>query len=531
MISSLLFLIALESAELKSIVLLGSDCKDYRITAPSSCVVTEGFIFPKLTEQLEANIAWGSEIDRELVLDIRKEIIRTYKRFGRPIVIVEIPPQSLSNGIIHYQVIEGLLGEVQVKGNCWFADRLFQRAIHLTPGCPIDEYKLLNDVALLNRSPFHRTDVVYTPGECQGYTNIELINRDRFPLRVYAGGDNTGTRQIDRVRLFTGFDCGYAFGLDQTFSYQYTASPNFSEFQSHTFHYFGVLPWNHVFLFFGGLAFVKPPNGSFVRSDGKSGQASVRYEIPIPSLYEGWLHEIHLGFDGKSTNNNLVFLGSGEPAILKNTANLSQFVLGYDIGWKNRTNIFSLSVLCFYSPGRMLPNEEDADLAVFRTGAKNQYLYGKAALSYQYIYTNFFSLWFEGRFQKSSRPLLASEQISIGGYDTVRGFDERLYNGDNGVIGNFEIQTLEYPIIGIFKPRCPDKVMGYWFFDCGFAELMEDVLGEPRRAFLSSTGPGMKYRIGEWFSARAAWGFKLHNVKSLGDTSLGKLHAGLILSF
>jgi len=531
--STLFFLLttfSLQAANLKGVVLLSPESKIYPSSSISG-VVTEGFEFPKLSAQLEQDLCWDQPIDKNLVIETQKKIIRAYQKVGRPVVIVEIPPQNLTSGVLQFRIIEGILGEIKSTGSCWYSNNLFKKSIHLTPGCPINEHQLLNDIALLNRSPFHRTEVLYTPGQCEGYTNIELINRDRFPLRVYAGVDNTGTRQIDRVRLFSGFDCGYAFGLDHTLSYQYCASPNFSEFQSHTFRYFATLPWGHILFLYGGFSTVRPHIDLF-HTEGKSGQASLRYEIPLPSLFESWLQEIQLGFDGKSTNNNLNFAGSGDLVVLNDTANLSQFLLGYNTGWKSLKHLFSLNVQFFYSPGPMLANEEDEDLAVFRVGAKNQYLYGKAATSYQFTYPRIFSLWVQGRFQKSSRPLLASEQISIGGYDTVRGFDERLYNGDNGVIGNFEFQSPEIALIETFRNRCvKDRFMALVFFDCGYADLIERIVDEPKQAFLSSVGAGVRYRVGDWFSARLDWGFKLHNVTSLHDTSLGKIHGGLILSY
>lgn len=491
----------------------------------------EGIYYSKVSEILEKEIGWEEPLNRDLVLDTQKKIILAFRKAGHPIVKVSVPPQNLGCGVLKFEIIEGLLGEVKSTGNRWFSNRIFKKGIHLVEGCPIDENQLLNDVALLNRSPFHRTDVVYSQGECEGYTNVELVNRDRFPLRVYAGGDNTGTRQIERERLFTGFDWGWAFGLDHVLSYQYCASPGFSKFQSHTFRYLAPLPWGHVLLLFGGFSTVRP-HIPYFKNEGKSGQASLRYEIPMPSLFENWLQEVQIGFDGKSTNNNLTFSGSGDLAILKQTANLSQFVIGYDIGWEKARHLWSLNLLFFYSPGPMLANEKDADLQEFRAGAQNQYLYGKAYTTYAYTYPKIFSLWLMGRFQKSSRPLLPSEQLSIGGYDTVRGFDELLYNGDNGVIGNIEFRSPEISILrlcGVRKVR--DRFTSHVFFDCGYADLITEVPDEPRQAYLSSAGAGIKYGIETWFSARLDWGFKIHNVPSLGDTSLGKLHVGVIVSY
>jgi hemolysin activation/secretion protein len=517
---------------LQGIVLLGPENSVYHLGL--SChhgLTIEGLCLPMPKEKLEEIFPWDAPLDKESIGEVQKNLILSYQKAGRSVVVVEIPPQDLTAGVLQLRVIEGKLGEVVSKGNRWYGDRVYTRGIHLERGEPIDEKKLLDNVALLNRSPFHRTQVIYSPGSSEGTANIELYNRDRFPLRIYAGGDNTGTREIDRARFWAGFDWGCAYLLDQVFSYQYCASPNFSEFQSHTFRYTATLPWGHILFLYGGFSTVNPKIPEF-ESDGVSGQGSLRYQIPIPTLYENWLMDLILGFDGKSANNNLNFLGAGDIFILKQTANLSQLVFGYDIGWQVPKHRWDLSFLAFYSPGRMLPNEQDAKLQEFRTGARNQYLYAKATSTYQYTIPEWFSLYFQGRAQKSSRPLLPSEQFSIGGYDTVRGFDERLFNGDDGVIGNGEIRTAEYPLLGLYrKGRIEDRISGHLFFDCGYAHLIESIVDEPRNAYLSSIGAGMRYSIGEWLSFRLDWGFKIHNAPVLADTSLGKLHLGLLVGY
>src|SRR5579872_1909969 len=115
----LITITTLQGTQLKGIVLLSPEVKPHRI-ASSWGVLTEGFEFPKLSRELERKISWGADINKELIVDIQKEIIRTYQKLGRPIVLVEIPPQDLSTGIIQYQIIEGRLGDIEVSGNCWF---------------------------------------------------------------------------------------------------------------------------------------------------------------------------------------------------------------------------------------------------------------------------------------------------------------------------------------------------------------------------------------------------------------------------
>jgi hemolysin activation/secretion protein len=479
---------------------------------------------------------FGKPLTVDLVKQVQREVILFYRDQGRPVVIVEIPPQNLTSGVLQLRVKEASVGEVVVQGNRWYGDRLLRNQIRLDYGDPVDSNRLLDDIAWLNRNPFRKSEAVFTPGQYEGTTNIELVTKDRFPLRTYVGGDNTGQQISNTTRLWAGFDWGYAFMFDQVLSYQYSCSPDFKEFQSHTVHYTAPLPWRHFLVIYGGISWTKPEIENF-NSEGQNAQGSLRYEIPLKPFFNHWLQELELGFDIKTTNNILSFIGTSDlltaEQILQNQRiNISQLVLGYDIGWEVPNHKIGINAECFYSPGEILANQTEADFNQFRPFANNQYLYAFLETYYQTYIPLDFSLFFMGRFQKSSRPLIVTEQIAIGGYDTVRGYDELLFLGDNGVIGNFEWRTPETPLIGYFcNRRANDLLYFLLFYDVAYAELITPILDEPRRAFMMSTGPGMRYQIGTYFSARIDYGFKLQTVKHLGDTSMGKLHVGMLLSF
>ncbi len=57
---------------------------------------------------------------------------------------------------------------------------------------------------MLNANPYRSVDVVYAPGEADNTTDIILQTADRFPMRVSAGYDNAGVRQLGRDRFFRG---------------------------------------------------------------------------------------------------------------------------------------------------------------------------------------------------------------------------------------------------------------------------------------------------------------------------------------
>lgn len=525
---------------MRGLILLGPQA-DVKVSSLRNFegVAAECLELPGDLQSLEEAIAplyFGRPLTVELVREVQKQVVLYYRDQGRPVVLVEIPPQMLTSGVLQLRVIEASLGDVVLQGNRWYGDKLLRKQIRMAEGDPIDSNHLLDDIAWLNRNPFRQSEAIFTPGRFEGTTDIELITKDRFPLRTYVGGDNTGSQISDTTRFWAGFDWGYAFMFDQVLSYQYSCSPDFKEFQSHTVHYTAPLPWRHFLVIYGGISWTKPDIQHF-HSEGQNAQGSLRYEIPLKPFFNHWLQELELGFDIKSTNNILSFIGTSdlltaEQIIQDQRINISQLVLGYDIGWDTPNHKVGINAECFYSPGEILANQTEEDFNAFCPDATNQYLYARLETYYKTYLPLDFSLFFCGRFQKSSRPLIATEQISIGGYDTVRGYDERLFLGDNGVIGNFEWRTPETPLIDLYCHRkANDQLYFLLFFDVAYAELITPILDEARRAFMMSTGPGMRYQISTYFSARVDYGFKLQTVKHLGDTSVGKLHVGLLMSF
>ncbi len=523
---------------------LGPPLKGIKLLGPYACIQSIGLktisgieldelAIPGSLCDLEKSfipIYFGEPLSMELIKKIQKQLVLYYRDQGRPVVLVEIPPQDLTWGVLQLRVIEGKLGEIASKGNCWFRDEVLTRQIRLQEGGSIDSRCLTEDLAWLNRSPFHRTEAIFTPGKGEGRTDLELVTHDRFPLRAYAGADNTGARVSERTRIWAGFDWGFAFKTDQILSYQYSCAPDLSQFQSHTVHYTAPLPWRHILILYGGYATTHPKISHF-RSEGKSAQGSLRYEIPLKPFFNHWLQELQLGCDVKYTNNNLSFTGTGDIFLLGNQLNISQIVLGYTLGWEIPIHKFQLNALAFYAPGRILPHQSDAAFNASRAGAQNQYLYARLQTAYTYTMPRGFELYLQGRFQKSSRPLVPSEQFSIGGYDTVRGYDERLFQGDNGVVANVEWSTPSTRFLGIVRdPRIQDSLYFLLFYDLGYAENITPIQDEDRRAFMMSAGAGLRYDVSTHFSSRIDWGFKLHTVSSLHDYSIGKLHLGVMLS-
>lgn len=469
----------------------------------------------------------GKPLTQRRLKELKQCLLEYFKARRMPVVAIQVPEQDITQGVVQLLVIQGKLGKVTAVGNCYTSSCRLENYIRLQPGDDIDENIIIADLSFMNRNPFRRTDAVYTPGAFPGTTNIELLTEDRRPFRLYVGAENTGVKATDELRLLAGFNWGNVFGFDHVFSYQYTASPDFHKFQAHTIQYSAPLPSRHILVVFGGVSFVHPKVTKGIRSHGYGVQGSLRYDIPLKPT-QHYLHELSLGFDFKRTNNTVEF--SEGPIIFGSNVNLTQLVIGYNAAWERLSTKTSLDGEIFWSPGKWLSDQSNKDFQTLRTYAKNNYIYGKLGLTHNIKVFNGYSLSILGRGQVSSRNLLPSEEFGLGGYDSVRGYDEREENADNAILLSGELKTPVLHVLNRVNCKYKDELQLLVFVDYGLGGSHRRTPGEAASQYLIGAGPGMRYMITPYLSARLDWGIKLHKKKSLGHAN-SRIHFAVVGSF
>lgn len=467
----------------------------------------------------------GKEMATENLLDIKKEILSFFAEHNHPLIAVEIPEQSVTNGTVQLIVIEPILDQVQVTGNRWFSSKSIENAVGLKLGCKVPEKMIMNRLAWLNMNPFLHGDAFYSPGSDNGTTSLNIATRDRFPLRTYAGADNTGSESTGNERWFAGFNA--SLGLNTLLSYQFTSSFIFPAFESHLAHFTFFLPWRHELVLYGTYATIHPDIQDF-KSHGKDVQGSFRYLAPIGDLFRPFLHEISFGFDYKLYNNALFFLSDVKevfPITSKNAA-ISQFYLGYKLDDIFSSHHTSFRIEILFSPAYWLPNQSNDDYNQLRRGAKNRYLYGRLAAGDIIELPRKFEFAALVRLQGTTDPLLPSEQFGLGGSDTVRGYLERVFLADAAVCANGEFRS---PPLSLFS-KAKNELRFIAFADFARGWNLQNSSDEGKNATLLGVGPGLRYNIIPYFTARLDYGFNLHSVE-FDPNRFGRLHFSAILSY
>lgn len=108
-----------------------------------------------------------------------------------------------------------------------------------------------------------------------------------------------------------------------------------------------------------------------------------------------------------------------------------------------------------------------------------------------------------GNLQLSNNALFSSEQLSIGGYSSVRGYTQDQILTDNGLIISTEIRI---PILEYKKIQGVLQIIP--FFDYGVGWNSSDNL-DPDPQHLAGIGVGLQWRQSDVFSARLDYGIPL----------------------
>jgi hemolysin activation/secretion protein len=477
----------------------------------------------------------GQKLTRGDLNKMVSDIILYYRNHDRPVVDVIVPQQEITNGVVQLVLLEARVGTVTVTGNRWFSSEELRSDLRVRTGDTISGMRLQSDLDWVNQNPFHSSDLVYQPGKALGETDIVLKTQDRFPVRFYGGYEDNGNAATGFDRYSVGFNWGDAFelGLGQQLNYQYTTSGS-SSLQAQAASYIIPLPWRHTLTFFGSYATTQGTIPPLINLTGTSYQVSGRYGIPLPTLTKSdWglnlKESFSFGFDYKYNNNSLLFTNVPAGATL---VDVDQFVVGYDGALHDPYGETTLNETLYLSPGNMMGgNNTNAAFNASHTGATANYIYDTMSAQRITKLPYDFSLLLRGVLQLSDSNLTPSEQMGFGGYDSVRGYDDREVNTDEGFTFTTELRTPPVSLGEFFGcHQIHDQLQFLGFWDYGAANNYNLLPGEPSQIPLSAVGGGLRYSVNTYLSVRFDYGFQLLNT-GLDNDHGGRGDVGVVVSY
>ena len=483
----------------------------------------------------------GQPLTTELVNRVAGDIQAYVRRQDRLVVDTLIPTQDISTGELRMVVIIGKYKQLQFKGNRWFSRELLEARLGVKPGDEVRLSTLEEAINWTNANPFRRVQVLVNnlpaePGQADLIVNVQ----ERLPVRFAAAYDNTGNEVIGINHYTASLQFGNLWGLDHQGSYQFTTTDQTHVYQAHSADYRVPLPWRHYLQFTGAYSEVHPTFGGSQNNDfsltGESLLANVRYIAPVE--HGAYSMEFSAGVDFKETNNNLEYTGYGTVRATKN--DIFQLNLASTIVHRDSRGAWVFGANLSLSPGNLNSRNSDDAFGIARPRGDSLedyriigYTYtvdssGNVVMtpSYQGIgqsryavgtlvvqrMTNLpagYQLVFRGQLQKASANLLSTEQLSIGGQGTVRGYDERIVSGDEGLVLNQELQGPVWNSVLRSRGRnfgtMQSRLVAFW----DYGKVWEKHTVSRGLDPLMSAGLGLRCSVGNNFNLIADYGWQL----------------------
>ncbi len=468
----------------------------------------------------------GKPASMALFADLGKEIVSAWRDSDYPLVDVYFPEQNITEGKIQIVVREALLGEKAVNGAVFSKESYLLEQTRVESGGRINARILEADIDWLNENPSRHVNLVYERGDEDGTTDVVLEVDEDKQLKAYAGFANTGLSQTGENEFSFGFSVGNPFEQEQAIGYNFTTDQDWEYLYAHSIFYQAFLPWRHTFGILGAYVESTAQGLAPLGIEGVSQQWTGQYRIPLgrPDFNRRWQHYFSFAFDYKSTDSDLLFGGSG---FFGTEVAIGQFRGGYEFSVPDKLGYTRVAAELVYSPGNLYGSNNDLSFDTARMGSTSDYFYGYAELDRIFSLPGGFRLVVDARAQATGDRLVSTELILGGGYNTVRGFDESIIQGDSGVLGSVELVTPDLPVCRKYD----GKWTGIAFYDFGAFSISNPIVSESSPS-LQSVGLGLNLSMGERGYARAAYGWALehHGVDPAFVTD-GKFHFGLTITY
>ena len=415
---------------------------------------------------------------------------RAYRKRGFTAVQVTLPQQKLVQGVVRFKVIEVHIKSITVQGN-EHHDYANVRASQprLKEGESPNSHEIVAGLRVANENPSKQTTVWLKTGEKVGDVDATIKIVDEKPWKVFASGDNTGNRTTGIYRVGFGAQHSNLFNLDHVFTFQALTSPE----KADDVKIFGAS--YHVPLYTAGdsidviAGYSNVNSGTLQNLFNVSGSGTIvllRYNYFLPRIGEIYEHKLAFGMDYKEFRNDVTTVGtttSVVPNITVHPASLTYFGT-----WRFPSAEVAFNAGYF----RNIPGGSEGastDFQEVRTGASDTYhlfRYGVSALK---AFANDIRLRAGFYGQETPDALVPGELFGLGGFNSVRGFNEREISNDRGYQGTLEVYTPDFGSV-FHLPDVHTRLLA--FYDFGEVSRNNPLPGELQNEFISSTGFGLR---------------------------------------
>lgn len=438
----------------------------------------------------------GREITFAELLQARSAVTQLYIDQGYITSGAFIPPQTIEDGVVTIQVIEGSLEAINVTGTRRLNPGYIRSRLGLAASTPLNQNRLLEGLQLLQLDPLIQTiSADLQTGTRTGTSVLQVEVKEADSFNVQFNLNNGRSPSVGSFRRQIQFNQANLTGLGDGLIVEYTNTDGSNEVNASY-----TVPLN-------------PQNGTLRLALGRANSRVIeepfdRADIAAPSQYYELTYrqpliqtpteELALGLTASRQESQTLVDGDGLPLSLDadEEGRTRVSALRFFQEWTERSSQHVFAVRSQFSLGvdwlDATVSDQTADSRFFAWRGQGQWVRLLAPDTLLLV---------RGDLQLSDSPLVSLEQFSIGGAQSVRGYRQDALLSNNGALFSTEVRL---PIVRV--PEIQGVLQIVPFVDVGTAWNNPDAELDP--STLLGAGIGLLWQH-EDFSARLDWGIPI----------------------
>ncbi len=392
---------------------------------------------------------YNREVNADDLEQARQELTLFYVNHGYVNSGAVLPNQDGKDGIITFQLVEGRLTAINVKGNFWFRPWWLRNEIRRGAGRPLNFNHLKEGLQLLRQNPtITRVNAELKPGSVPGESILDVDIKDAQPFR-FALELNNQRPPSDGAEILnahatdlnlTGhndvldiiYGIAHSNGADSFDGFDFSGLDNIAGSYA-----FPITPWATTLQLHAAKSDTSIIEEPFTTLNITSNLEEYGATVRQP-LHQTLNNEFAVSITAEKRRSETFLLGqpfSLSPGAVNGVT--SEFVLRFAAEFVNRSQVHVLALRSTVNVGidafDATNSGSEPDSHFVSWLGQGQYI--------RRLWKTDNLLVLRLNVQISDAPLFSLEQLVLGGMDTVRGYRENQILRDNGVLGSLEVRV------------------------------------------------------------------------------------------
>ena len=444
------------------------------------------------------------------LLEARSAITDLYIKKGYITTGALIPEQTLPDGEVRIQIVEGEIEDIKVLNTRRLHQGYIRNRLALATRKPFNRNRLLEALQLLQQNPLiDSLSAELAAGSRFGSNLLEVTVKEASTLSGQVILDNNRSPSVGSFERGVQLGQANLLGIGDGLSVGYLNTDGSNEVNlSYT------LPLsphnttlNFTYSYTNSNVIEAPFNILDIVARSRQYQLTLRHPViqtPFQELALG------LTFARQESETELGFLDTGPFPLSPGADNKGRTrisVLRLFQEWTHRSDFSALSLRSQFSLGLNVLNSTISDVP-----PDGRFFTWRGQAQWVRRLPVGILLVLRGDLQVADRRLVSLEQFGVGGQLSVRGYRQDFLLADNGVFGSIELR------LPLFRNFLSETTLWFTpFVDLG--SVWNNFEGaDPNPNTLVSTGFGLRFQLGDRLDARFDWGFPLTSRKSPENT-------------